>query len=157
MESGTLNIFTEQRQLPALDHLPPSRHLCETEVNFYLVWSTVCGCLYNCGLRQHEVCFIILEFGNFPADRTFISSSISQLLHYGLCHSNVISPFFTMKNSSPNSIIIDSLSPIHSDSFSFNPFSSPRISYLIKNLMIKYNFKRHSLRKFEVSDFCLTL
>ena len=36
-----------------------------------------------------------------------------------------------------------------------NPLSSLRITYLRKNSMIKHDFKRHSLRKLEKSDFCL--
>lgn len=105
------------------------------------------------------MCLLTLEVENSPADRIFIASSSPQLLHYSLCSSTVISPFFTWKIPSLSSIIIsyEKPSPTHSDSFPLNPFSSPRTSYLIKNPMIKCDFRGDSSRKLEKGEFCLTL
>lgn len=105
------------------------------------------------------MCLLTLEVENSPADMIFIASSSPQLLHYSLCSSTVISPFFTWKIPSPSSIIIsyEKPSPTHSDSFPLNPLSSPRTSYLIKNPMIKCDFRGDSSRNLEKGEFCLTL
>lgn len=145
MESGTLDIFTEQSHLSALDNLLFSRNLCET-VNFYLVESAIFWYLNYCCSRQHEVCFLILEIENFPADEIFFSSYSSQLLHYHLRSSYVISSFFTWKFPSPSSIITycEKPSPMHSDSFSLNAHSSPKDQLFDKESHDKICFLRHS-------------
>lgn len=67
-----------------------SRLLWETELNFHLVWSTMCGYLYCCCLRHYEVCSLILEAENIPGGSIFISNFNSQHLQYRLiCSSNL--------------------------------------------------------------------
>lgn len=140
-------------------YLPQDIYVKQKQISTLFDRSTICRCLYYCCSRQYEVCLLTLEVENSPADMIFIASSSPQLLHYSLCSSTVISPFFTWKIPSPSSIIIsyEKPSPTHSDSFPLNPLSSPRTSYLIKNPMIKCDFRGDSSRKLEKGEFCLTL
>lgn len=147
MESGTLDIFTEQSHLSALDNLLFSRNLCET-VNFYLVESAIFWYLNYCCSRQHEVCFLILEIENFPANKIFFSSYSSQLLHYHLRSSYVISSFFTWKFPSLGNFLhqarflhtVRNLRQCIQTAFHSMPTAPLKTSYLIKNPMIKYAF-----------------